>query len=127
MSLRIETYVMLLAHLHEAPVSAQDLTALTGLHIYTTREFLKQMHKRKLIHIAQWDTRYNKRIKLPMFKLGEGTDVPKPKRLPGSLLTKRWRERKKIKESYNPFYNICRPVGMAVSDKTDSTKRPRAA
>lgn len=117
MSLKIQNYVALLAHLNEGAVSAQDLSDLTGLHVETTREFLKEMHKRKLVHIAQWDVRLNRRIKLPMYKLGEGIDRPKPARLPAIEVTRRYRERQKLKEKFDPFYALCRP--MAVSKDTN--------
>lgn len=117
MSLKIQNYVAMLAHLAEGAVSAQDLTDLTGLHIETTREFLKEMHKRKLVHIAQWDPRRNQRIKLPMYKLGEGIDRPRPPKLSPAEIAKRYRERQKTKEQYNPFFAICRPV--AVSREAD--------
>ena len=119
MSLKIKNYVALLAHLNEGAVSAQDLTDLTGLHIETTREFLKEMHKRKLVHIAQWDVRLNRRIKLPMYKLGEGIDRPKPARLPAIEVTRRYRERQKLKEKFDPFFAICRPNPVAVSGKAN--------
>ena len=117
MSLKIQNYVALLAHLNEGAVSAQDLADLTGLHVKTTRDFLKEMHKRKLVHIAQWDTKLNRRIKLPMYKLGEGIDKPKPKRLPSAETTKRYRQRQKLKAQFDPFYALCRPV--AVSREAD--------
>ena len=119
MSLKIQNYVALLAHLNEGAVSAQDLTDLTGLHIETTREFLKEMHKRKLVHIAQWDVRLNRRIKLPMYKLGEGIDRPKPARLPAIEVTRRYRARQKLKEKFDPFFAICRPNPVAVSGKAN--------
>lgn len=118
MSLKIQTYVSLLEHLSQAPCSAQDLAELTGLHIETTREFLKEMKKRKLAHIAQWDLRLNQRIKLPMYQLGDGNDTPKPKRIPNALAVKRWKERQKLKAQFDPFYAICRPV--AVSKRTNT-------
>jgi DNA-binding IclR family transcriptional regulator len=116
-SLKIQNYVAMLAHLTEGAVSAQDLSELTGLHIETTREFLKEMHKRKLVHIAQWDVRLNRRIKLPMYKLGEGIDKPRPARLPSAEVAKRYKERQKLKAQFDPFFAICRPV--AVSREAD--------
>lgn len=109
MSLKIKNYVSLLEHLMQDTVSAQDLSALTGLHLDTTRDFLKEMHRRKLVHIAQWDTRLNRRIKLPMYKMGEGVDLPKPKRQPAAIVTRRWRAKQKLKEQFDPFYAMCRP------------------
>ena len=116
-SLKIQNYVSLLAHLTEGAVSAQDLAALTGLHLETTREFLKEMHKRGLVYIAQWDTRLNRRIKLPMYKLGEGIDKPRPKPIPSAEVAKRYKERQKLKAKFDPFFAICRPV--AVSREAD--------
>lgn len=116
MSLKIQNYVALLAHLTEGAVSAQDLTALTGLHLDTTRDFLKEMHKRKLVHIAQWDTRFNRRIKLPMYKLGEGIDVPRPKPIPSAEVQRRYKERQKLRAQFNPFFAMCRPNPVAVSN-----------
>jgi hypothetical protein len=117
-SLKIQNYVALLAHLTEGAVSAQDLADLTGLHLETTRDFLKEMHKRKLVHIAQWDTKLNRRIKLPMYKLGEGIDKPKPPRLSSAETTKRYRQRQKIKEKFDPFYALCRH-NLAVPQEAD--------
>ena len=117
MSLKIQNYVSLLAHLTEGAVSAQDLSDLTGLHVETTRAFVKEMHKRGLVHIAQWDTRLNRRIKLPMYKLGEGIDKPRPKPIPSAEVAKRYKERQKLKAKFDPFYALCRPV--AVSRETD--------
>ena len=120
MSLKIQNYVAMLAHLTEGAVSAQDLSDLTGLHIETTREFLKEMHKRKLVHIAQWDSRFNQRIKLPMYKLGEGIDRPRPPKLLPAEVTKRYKERQKLKAQFDPFYAMCRPNPVAVSRETHS-------
>jgi hypothetical protein len=112
-SLKIQTYVDLLAHLTEGAVSAQDLSDLTGLHVETTRAFVKEMHKRGLVHIAQWDTRLNRRIKLPMYKLGEGIDKPRPKPIPSAEVAKRYKERQKLKAQFDPFYALCRPVAIS--------------
>lgn len=119
MSLKIQNYVSLLAHLTEGAVSAQDLAALTGLHLETTRDFLKEMHRRKLVHIAQWDTTHNRRIKLPMYMLGERQDAQKPGRLPSALTTRRWKERKKLREQFDPFFAICR---VAVPGEADQVR-----
>lgn len=116
MSLKIQNYVSLLEHLMQDAVSAQDLAALTGLHLETTRDFLKEMHRRKLVHIAQWDTRYNRRIKLPMYKLGAGIDQPKPKRQSNVEVARRYKEKQKTKKQFDPFFAMCRPNPVAVSD-----------
>lgn len=126
MSLKISNYVSLIEHLMQESVSAQDLAALTGLHLDTTRDFLKEMHRRKLVHIAGWDTRFNRRIKLPMYRLGEGVDQPKPKRLPATLVTQRWRERQRVKAAFDPFFAMCRPDSLAVPARRVRAEDQRA-
>jgi transcription initiation factor IIE alpha subunit len=118
MSLGVKTYARLFIALSEGPVTAQDLSHSSGIYVKTVREFLRELHKHKVIHISQWDTTHNRRIKLPMFKLGEGTDAPKPKKLPSALVMRRWRERQKIKEKFDPFYAMCRH-NVAVPQEAD--------
>lgn len=116
---RMRAYVDTLANLMESPVSAQDVSHLTGWHLETARAFLKEMHRRKLVHIAQWDTTHNRRIKLPMYMLGERQDAQKPGRLPSALTTRRWKERKKLREQFDPFFAICR---VAVPGEADQVR-----
>jgi hypothetical protein len=118
MSLGVKTYARLFIALSEGPVTAQDLSHSSGIYVKTVREFLRELHKHKIIHISQWDTRLNRRIKLPMFKLGDGPDAPKPKKLSSSVVMRRWRERQKIKENFNPFYAMCRH-NVAVPNEAD--------
>ena len=118
MSLGVKTYARLFIALSEGPVTAQDLSHSSGIYVKTVREFLRELHKHKVIHISQWDTTHNRRIKLPMFKLGEDTDAPKPKKLPSSLVMQRWRERQKTKEKFDPFYAMCRH-SVAVPNEAD--------
>jgi hypothetical protein len=112
MSLGVKTYAKLFIALSEGPVTAQDLSHSSGIYVKTIRLFLKELHKHKLIHISQWDTKLNRRIKLPMYKLGEGIDKPKPKRLPSAETTKRYRQRQKLRAQFDPFYALCRPVAV---------------
>jgi hypothetical protein len=118
MSLGVKTYARLFVALSEGPVTAQDLSHSSGIYVKTVREFLRELHKHKLIHISQWDYRNNRRIKLPMFKLGDGPDAPKPKKLPSALVMRRYRERQKIKEQFDPFYAMCRH-SVAVPNEAD--------
>jgi hypothetical protein len=53
-----------------------------------------------------------------MFKLGDGPDAPKPKKLPSALVMRRYRERQKIKEQFDPFYAMCRH-SVAVPNEAD--------
>jgi hypothetical protein len=54
-----------------------------------------------------------------MYKLGAGIDRPKPARLPAIEVTRRYRERQKLKEKFDPFFAICRP-NVAVSREADT-------
>ena len=123
MSLKILNYVEMVAHLVESAVSAQELSQLTGIHIASTRKFLKELHKRKIVHIAQWDSRFNRRIKIPMYKLGVGNDAVRPRPLPNAVIQRRWKERQKARQQFDPFFAICR---VAVSGEADQVQSVRA-
>ena len=108
MSFSMTAYVQLLNHVREGPITAQDLAAVTGFYIKTVREFLREMHKHKFVHIKAWDTRHGNRIKLPIYAFGPGRDQPRPKPLDRSVITQRYRAARKARATYDPFYAICR-------------------
>lgn len=118
MSLGTKDIVELVALLAEGAVSAQNLSSRTGMHLKTTRGFLREMHKRGLAHIAKWDMTVP-RNKLPMYKLGKGNDAPRPKRIPADEVNRQYRTRKRIQAEYDPFYAMCRPNPVAVSGKAN--------
>ena len=99
----------MLTHLMEGGVTAQEIAHLSNSTPQSVQKFLKELKKKKLIYISGWQTTYNNRVKLPQFKMGDKTDAEKPKPLPKGLISKRYRDRKKIRDSFDPFFAICRP------------------
>jgi hypothetical protein len=114
----------MLRHLIEGGSTAQEIAHLSNSNVQAVQKFLKELKKHKLVYISGWQTTYNNRVKLPQYKMGDKTDAEKPKPLPKELISKRYRERKKIRDSFDPFFAICRPV--AVPNRVNTTKRARA-
>lgn len=104
----LNLYTEMLTHLLEGGVTAQEIAHLSQCSVQSVQKFLKELKKKKLIYISGWYLSHNQRIKLPQFKMGNRADSEKPKPLPKALIRQRYRARKKIKDSFNPFYAICR-------------------
>ena len=115
----------MLKHLREGGITAQEIAHLSECSVQAVQRFLRELKKHKLVYISGWQLKNNNRIRLPQYKMGDGIDKPKPKRVPASVASKRWRDRQKVKKHFDPFFAICRP--MAVPGAADSTKRARAA
>lgn len=90
------------------PMTAKELARQTGISTDTCRAVLKKMHQRKMAHIADWDVVLNGRIKLPMYKFGQGKDLPRPPREQNTLVKRRWREKQKARSAFDPFFAMCR-------------------
>lgn len=55
-----------------------DLEEIVGLKHDTVSQYLKQLHKRRVIHVAEWRIADNG-YRIPVFKLGSGVDARKPR------------------------------------------------
>ena len=120
----LELYTEMLKHLREGGITAQEIAHLSECSVQAVQRFLKELKQHKLVYISGWQLKNNNRIRLPQYKMGDKTDGEKPKPLPKELISKRYRERKKIRDSFDPFFAICRPV--AVPDGINTAKRARA-
>ena len=74
-----------------------ELADLSGLSIKTVRNYLKQLHGRKLTHICDWREDAKGARTLKVYELGRGVDMPKPEPRPKAETCKRYRE--KIKQA----------------------------
>ena len=104
----VKTMIIIIEQLAHGGITAQELSQVANIHVQSSRRILKELHEKKMIYICSWHCIKNHRIKLPMFKLGSRYDAPRPARLPKEVISQRYREKQKIKESFNPFYAICR-------------------
>jgi hypothetical protein len=100
------------AKLGRHKVSLPD--SLLDLIVLVQREFcrsiIRRMHQRKMLYIADWEVVLNGRIKLPMYRFGQGRDLPRPPREPNTLVKRRWREKQKARSAFDPFFAMCRPM-----------------
>jgi hypothetical protein len=90
------------------PMTAKELARQTGLSVEFCRSIIRRMHQRKMLYIADWEVVLNGRIKLPMYRFGQGRDLPRPPREPNTLVKRRWREKQKARSVYDPFFAMCR-------------------
>lgn len=90
------------------PMTSKELARQTGLSVEFCRAFLRRMHQRKMVHIADWEVVLNGRIKLPMYRFGQGRDLPRPPREPNYIAKRRWRETQKARSAFDPFFAMCR-------------------
>lgn len=70
----------------------RELSEATGLHYQTVREYLKALHKQRVIHIATWEHDSMGRATHRVYMLGQGKDAPKPT-IPRVEMQRRYRAR----------------------------------
>lgn len=75
--------------------SMLELAEMTGLSIQTVRLYCKTMHRKKIVHIADWSEDAKGGRTLKVFALGSGKDMPKPKRLTATQTCARYRAKQK--------------------------------
>jgi hypothetical protein len=75
--------------------SMPELAELSGLAIQTVRLYCNTMHRKGIVHIADWTEDSNGGRTLKVFALGSGKDMPKPKRRSGAEVCARYRSKQK--------------------------------
>ncbi len=72
-----------------------ELGEMSGLSMQTVRRYLKMLHKRHVIHVADWREDAKGGRTLKVYALGTGTDMPRPKPMPQKVICARYRARKR--------------------------------
>lgn len=72
-----------------------ELADMSGLSIQTVRNYCKQLHKRKAIHVADWSEDAKGGRTLKVYELGPGDDMPKPKPQPKAEACAKWRAKQR--------------------------------
>jgi len=85
----------LLIGLQDGCHSMLELAEMTGLAIQTVRLYCNTMHRKGIVHIADWTEDAKGGRTLKVFALGSGTDMPKPKRLTNTQVCARYRSKQK--------------------------------
>ncbi len=71
------SYAKLIRLMDERPRSKPQLAELTGLHIWTVRNYVDALHKERMAHIVRWEKDSMGRDVTAVYSLGFGVDVPR--------------------------------------------------
>jgi len=88
----------LIYFLREGEYTVHELAELTGLHENTIGEYLRAMHKRKVVYVAGWGPDARGGMNVREWSLGEQKDKPKPKAKSAVERQKNYRNRMKQAE-----------------------------
>ena len=71
------SFAKLIKLMDERPRSKPQLAELTGLHIWTVRNYVDALHKERMAHIVRWEKDSMGRDVTAIYSLGFGVDVPR--------------------------------------------------
>lgn len=81
--------------LQDACHTMWELADMSGLAIQTVRNYCNILHRKGIVHIADWREDVKGGRTLKVFALGSGIDMPKPKPQPKVEGCRRWREKQR--------------------------------
>lgn len=87
-------YAQLCKLMMEYPVTYHDIVDETGLSIVTVREYCKELHRKKCIHVHSWIILPLSKTRTPVFIWGAGRDATRPPPIPASQRQIECRKRK---------------------------------
>ena len=85
----------LMIGLQDACHTMWELSAMSGLAINTVRNYCNTLHRRGIVHVADWREDIKGGRTLKVFALGYGKDMPKPKPQTRAENCKRYREKRR--------------------------------
>lgn len=92
------SYAKLIRLMSERPRSKPQLAELTGLHVWTVRNYVDALHKERVAHVVRWEKDSLGRDVTAVYSLGFGVDVPRQAKPAAQKARER---RQRLKERQN--------------------------
>ena len=117
-------YAQMCRLLIDGAVTHRDIVEETGLTIATVRAYCKELHKQKLIYIAEWISLPGAKSKTKVWKWGAARDARKPPPLASSAKQHASRQRRKRLLIDAAMNNMSRPLRqtLAPDDVVDAAR-----
>lgn len=90
------SYAKLVRELHDGPFSFAELAENTGLHYHTVRDYVNQLHKERLVYVADWEKDRLGRDCKPLWSFGIDRKDKRRAKLTAKERQQRHRAKKKI-------------------------------
>lgn len=71
------SFAIMVRALYDGPKTQHQLAEITGLHVWTTRAYVRALHKQEVVHITRWDKDSMGRDVTAYYALGMGIDMPR--------------------------------------------------
>jgi hypothetical protein len=80
-----------------APMTRSAMAEFTGMHRTTIDRLIFTLKAEDVVHICDWKADSLGRMQTPIYSVGGGIDAEKPKRVPMSLRSEKYRRKMKAK------------------------------
>jgi len=97
------SYAILIRALMHGDLSMVDLAEETGLHYVTVREYCKELHKARAVHIARFEPDNRGRHTIKIYKLGVARDATAPRM---SAAERQARRRSVVRALSHPAFSL---------------------
>lgn len=87
---------ILVEALMHGPATVFDISAETGVSYITTRRYVRALHKRGCIYVAEWHEDLRGRRNVRAFTLGRKPDAPRPPKITHAARQAAYRERARV-------------------------------
>lgn len=71
------SFAVMVRALYDGPKTRHQLAEISGLHVWTVRQYVKAMQKQEVVHITRWTKDTMGRDAIAHYALGMGVDMPR--------------------------------------------------
>ena len=107
------TQAQLIKYMLDGTYTCIELAEHTGLHYVTVLQYTRELHRAGAAHINSWEKDARGRDSIKVYKIGEGKDAKRAKRLTGAERQGRVREKKRAQELAQVMAGSARYVSAA--------------